>query len=69
MVLEKNLESPLNNKIKPINPKGNQPIPMNIRRTDAEAEIPILWPPDVKRQLIGKDPVSGKERAGAEGRD
>ena len=61
MVLEKNLESPLNNKIKPINPKGNQPIPMNIRRTDAEAEIPILWPPDAKCQLIGKDPDSGKE--------
>ena len=37
---------------------------MNIGRTDAEAEIPILWPPDEKRQLIGKNPDSGK----AEGR-
>ena len=34
---------------------------MNIRRTDAEAEIPILWPPDAKRRLIGKDPVSAKD--------
>ena len=45
--------------IKPINPKGNQPW-IFIRRTDAEGEAPMLWPPDVKSQLIGKDPDSGK---------
>ena len=62
MVLEKTLESPLNSKeIKPVNPKGNQPR-IFTKRTDleaeveAEAEAPILWPPDVKSQLIGKDP-------------
>ena len=43
--------------IKPINPKGNQPW-LFIEKTDAEA--PILWPPDVKSQLIGKDPEAGK---------
>ena len=43
-----------------VNPKGNQPR-MFIGRTDAEAEIPILWPPDGKNQLIGKDPESGKD--------
>ena len=53
MVLEKTLESPLDYKdIKPVNPKGNQSF---IGRTDAEAETPILWPPDVKNPLIGKD--------------
>ena len=41
--------------IKPVNPKGNQP-GIFIGRTDAEAEAPILWPPDVKSWLIGKDP-------------
>ena len=56
MVMEKTLESPLNSKeIKPVNPKGNQPW-MFIGRTDAEDEAPILWPPDVKNRLIGKDP-------------
>ena len=46
MVLEKTVESPLNSKeIKPVNPKGNQPR-IFIGRTDAEAETPILWPPD-----------------------
>ena len=56
MVMEKTFESPLNSKeIKPVNPKGNQPW-MFIGRTDAEAEAPILWPPDVKNRLIGKDP-------------
>ena len=55
VVLEKTLESPLDCKeIKPVNPKGNQPW-IFIRRTDAEAETPILWPPDVKSQLIRKD--------------
>ena len=60
MVLEKTLESPLDSKeIKPVNPKGNQPW-IFIGRTDAEAEAPILWPPDVKSWLIGKDPDAGK---------
>ena len=61
MVLEKSLESPLDCKeIKSINPKGNQSW-IFIGRTDAEAEIPVLWPPDVKNQLIGKDPDAGKD--------
>ena len=48
MVLEKTIESPLDYKeIKPVKPKGNQSL-IFIGRTDAEAEIPILWPPDVK---------------------
>ena len=52
--LEKTLESPLNSKkIKPVDPKGNQPWIL-FGRTDAEAEALILWPPDVKSQLIGK---------------
>ena len=59
-VLEKTLESPLDHKeIKPVNPKGNQSW-IFIGRTDAEAEAPILWPPDVKDWLIGKDPDMGK---------
>ena len=44
----------------PINPKGNQP-PMFIGRTDDEAEALILWPPDAKSQLFGKDPDAGKD--------
>ena len=53
------LESPVDSrKTKPVNPKGNQPWTF-IGRTDAEA--PILWPPDAKRQLIGKDPDIGKD--------
>ena len=60
MVLEKALENPLDCKeIKPINPKGNQPW-LFIGKTDAEAETPILWPPDAKSWLIGKDPDAGK---------
>ena len=59
-VLEKALESPLDcKKIKSANSKGNQPW-IFIERTDAEAEAPILWPPDVKSQLIGKDSDAGK---------
>ena len=59
MGLEKNLDSPLDNKeIKPINPKGNQHW-IFIGRTDAEA--PVLRPPDVKSQLTGKDPAAGKD--------
>ena len=46
--------------IKPVNPKGSQPR-LFIGRTDAEAEAPILWPPDAKSQLISKDPDSGKD--------
>ena len=58
MVLQKTLESPLDSKeIKPVNPKGNQSR-IFIGRTEAEA--PILWPPDAKSQLIGKDPDTGK---------
>ena len=54
MVLEKTLESPLDCKeIKPVNLKGNQSR-IFIGRTDAEAEAPILWPPDVMSPLIGK---------------
>ena len=54
-------ESPLNSKeIKPVNPKGNQPRIL-IRRTDAKAEIPVLWPSDAKSRLIGKDPRAGKD--------
>jgi len=61
VVLKKILESPLDCKeIKPVNPKGNQPW-IFIRRTDAEIEAPILWPPDVKNLLIGKDPDAGKD--------
>ena len=55
------LESPLDCKrIKPVHPKGNQSW-VFIGRTDAEVETPILWPPDAKSQLIGKDPDSGKD--------
>ena len=60
-MLEKTLESPLNCKeIKPVNPKGNQPW-IFIGRTDAEAEAPILWPPNEKTWLIEKDPDAGKD--------
>ena len=61
VVLEKTLESPLNCKeIKPVNPKGNQSW-IFIGRTDAKAETPILWPPDVKSWLTRKDSDAGKE--------
>ena len=61
MVLEKTLESPLDSKeIQPVSPKGNQSW-VFIGKTDTEAEAPILWPPDVKSQLIGKDPDAGKD--------
>ena len=68
VVLEKTLESPLDSKeIKPVNSKGNQPWTV-IRRTDAEAEALILWPPDVKNWLTGKDPWCWERlRAGGEG--
>ena len=55
------LESPLDFKeIQPVQPKGNQPW-IFIGRTDAEVEAPILWPPDVKNWLIGKDPDAEKD--------
>ena len=61
MVLEKTLESPLGcNEIKLDNPKGNQSW-IFTGRTDAEAEAPILWQPDAKNWLIGKDPDAGKD--------
>ena len=61
VVLEKTLESSLDSKkIQPIHPKGNQSW-IFIGRTDAEAEAPILWPPDVKNWLLGKDPDAGKD--------
>ena len=60
VVLEKALDSPLNSKeIKPVNTKRNQPW-IFIRKTDAETEAPILWLPDAKNWLMGKDPDAGK---------
>ena len=60
VVLEKTLESPLDCKeIKLVNPKGNQP--WIFGRTDVEAEVPILWPPDVKNWLTRKDPDVGRD--------
>ena len=61
VVLKKMLWGPLDSKeIKPVNPEGNQPW-IFIGRTDADAEAPILWPPDAKNWLIGKDPDAGKD--------
>ena len=61
VVLEKTLESPLDCKeIKPVNPKGNQ-LWIFIERTDAEAEAPVLLPPNAKNQLTGKDPDAGQD--------
>ena len=60
-VVEKTLESPLGSEeIKPVNPKGNQSW-IFIGGTDAKAEAPILWPPDTKSRLIGKDTDAGKD--------
>ena len=60
-MLEKTLESPLDCKeIQPVHPKGDQSW-VSIGRTDAEAEMPILWPPDVNNWLIWKDPDTGKD--------
>ena len=60
-MLGKTLKSALNYKeIKPVNPKGNQ-LWIFFERTDAEAEAPILWPPDAKNWLIWKDPDAGKD--------
>ena len=61
VVLEKTLESPSDCKeIQPVSLKGNQSW-IFIGRTDAEAETPIFWPPDVKNWLLGKDPSGGKD--------
>ena len=61
MVLEKTLESPLDCKeIQPVHPKGDQSW-VSIGRADVEAETPILWPPDMKSLLTGKDPDAGKD--------
>ena len=74
VVLEKTLESPLESKeIKPVTPKGNQPW-IFIRRTDAEAEAPILWPSDAKRWKNWKKPLMlerlmAKGETGSRGQD
>ena len=61
VVLEKTVENPLDWKeIKPVNPKGNQSW-IFTGSTDTEAETPILWPPDTKNWLIGKDSDAGKD--------
>ena len=61
VVLEKTLESPLDNKeIQLVHPEGDQSW-VFIGRTDVEAETPILWPPDAKNWLIGKDPDAGED--------
>ena len=68
VVLEKTVESPLDSKeIQPVHPKGNQSW-IFIGRTDAEAETPILWPPDAKNWLIWKDLMLGKIEGGRRGR-
>ena len=60
-MLEETFESPLDCKeIQPVHPKGDQSW-VFIGRTDVEAETPILWPPDAKNRLIGKDPDAGKD--------
>ena len=60
-MLEKTLESPLDRKeIQPVHPKGDESW-VCTGRTDAEAETPILWPPDAKSCLTGKDPDAGRD--------
>ena len=60
MVLEKTLKGPLDYKeIKPVNPKGNQSL-IFTGRADAEAEAPVVWPPDAKSRLTGKTLMLGK---------
>ena len=66
VMLENTVESPLESKeIKSVNPKGNQPWIL-IGRTDAEAEVPVLWWSDAKSWLFGKDPGAGKDWGQAE---
>ena len=60
-MIDKTLESPLDSKeIQPVNPKGNQSW-LFIGRADAEAETPVLWPPDAMNWLFGKDPDARKD--------
>ena len=67
VVLERTLESPLEcQKVQPVSPKGNQSW-IFIGRTDTKAETPILWPPDAKNWLTGKDPDAGKKIEGRRG--
>ena len=67
VVLEKTLESPLDSReIQPVHPKGNQSW-IFTGKTDVEAETPILWPPDAKNWLIGKDPDEAKIEGGRRG--
>ena len=67
MVLEKTLESTMDcKKIKPVNPHGNQSW-IFTGRTDTKAETPILWPPDGKKWLTGKNPDAGRLKVGGEG--
>ena len=69
VALEKTLESPLDcKKIKPVNPKGNQSW-IFIGRTQAKTEALILWPPDAKNWLTGKDLMLGKIEGRGEGGD
>ena len=69
MVLEKTFESPLNSKeIQPVHPKGNQSWRF-IGRTDAEAEAPILWPPDVKTDSLKRPLCWERLKTGGEGDD
>ena len=67
MVLEKILESPLDCKIEPVHPEGDQSC-VFIERTDGKAETPVLWPPHAKSWLIGKDlmlgGIGGRRRRG-----
>ena len=67
-MFEKTLESSLDKKeIKLVNPKGNQP-GIFIGRTDAEVELPILWPPDARANSLGKNPDAGVFSSPDEGR-
>ena len=60
LILEKTFKSPLDcMEIQPVHPKGNQPL-IFVGKSDVEAEAPIVWPPDGKSQLIGKDPDARK---------
>ena len=68
VVLKKTLESPLDCKIQPVHPKENQPW-IVIGRTDAEAEVPILWAPDAKSWLIGKERLKAREEGDSRGWD
>ena len=70
MVLEKTLESPLDGKIKPVNPQGNQPC-IFTGRTDADAEAPMLWPPMERVYSLEKtlmlEKIEGKGEVGSRG--